>query len=53
MINPFSGELYDKFNLLYDKSSFENPLFGELVVSDFDQSNLREGTMASADIALV
>ena len=34
-------------NILY------NPFPGELVLSDFDQSNLRRGTMASADTALV
>ena len=33
---------------------FENPLFGELVMSNFDHSNLKKKErLASADIALV
>ena len=33
--------------------SVENPFSGELVLLDFDQSNLRRGYDGSADIALV
>ena len=31
----------------------ENPVSGKLVLSDFDQSNLRRGYEANADIAFV